>query len=166
MLVRIADYDAPLGDVFHAIKRALALVHRLTIVLSVDPPLETTSSITAGDAAVTGARQANSWDSNSDDSSDRHNRYSHDSDRSMDPNGMSSSSSLSSIAPSSFHSVQRLLSALYVSFTKQALALQRPLAELDIVFRESCGYPIGVGVEDQIPFDVFLGMPDGKGGQK
>ncbi|KAG0240883.1 hypothetical protein B0O80DRAFT_459307 [Mortierella sp. GBAus27b] len=160
MLVRIADYDAPLEDVFHAIKRALALVHRLTIVLSVDPPLETTSSITAEDAAVPGARQANSWDSNSDDSSDRHNRYSHDSDRSMDPNGMSSSSSLSSIAPSSFHSVQRLLSALYVSFTKQALALQRPLAELDIVFRESCGYPIGVGVEDQIPFDVFLGMPD------
>ncbi|KAG0277570.1 hypothetical protein BGZ96_002819, partial [Linnemannia gamsii] len=60
----------------------------------------------------------------------------------------------------SFHSVQKVLSALYVSFTKQAVALGRPLAELDIVIRESCGYDVGAGgVGDEIPFDVFLGLP-------
>ncbi|KAF9987642.1 hypothetical protein BGZ65_002731 [Modicella reniformis] len=40
------------------------------------------------------------------------------------------------------------------------MSLRRPLAELDVVFRESCGYPIGLGTEDEIPFNVFLGMPD------
>ncbi|KAF9581880.1 hypothetical protein BGW38_000942 [Lunasporangiospora selenospora] len=60
---------------------------------------------------------------------------------------------------STFHNVQRVLSALYVCFTKEAVALQRPLAELDIVFQDSCGYAIGAGAEDVIPFSVFMGMP-------
>ncbi|KAF9137281.1 hypothetical protein BGX30_010400 [Mortierella sp. GBA39] len=66
----------------------------------------------------------------------------------------------SATAGASFHSVQKVLSALYVSFTKQAMALGRPLAELDIVIRESCGYDVGAGgVGDEIPFNVFLGLP-------
>jgi hypothetical protein len=69
----------------------------------------------------------------------------------------------SKAAAASFHSVQKVLSALYVSFTKQAVALGRPLAELDIVIRESCGYDVGAGgVGDEIPFTVFLGLPPGK----
>lgn len=68
----------------------------------------------------------------------------------------------SATAGASFHSVQKVLSALYVSFTKQAVALGRPLAELDIVIRESCGYDVGAGgVGDEIPFNVFLGLPPG-----
>ncbi|KAF9174483.1 hypothetical protein BGX21_007368 [Mortierella sp. AD011] len=120
LLLRISDVDAPLGDAFHAIKRALALVHRLTIALSLTK---------SGSVSV-------SADSN---------------------NGPSTITNPHSL---SFHNVQRILSALYVSFTKQTVALKRPLAELDIVFRDSCGYEIGVGSQDIIPFDVFLGMPD------
>ncbi|KAF9427871.1 hypothetical protein BGZ94_003955 [Podila epigama] len=39
------------------------------------------------------------------------------------------------------------------------MALQRPLAELDIVLEDSCGYEIGTGITDEIPFDVLLGVP-------
>ncbi|KAK3820298.1 MAG: hypothetical protein J3Q66DRAFT_439308 [Benniella sp.] len=171
LLFRIPDYDAPLGDAFHAIQRALTLVHRLTIVVSIGPPSLASSHTTTPSTeeavttklSATEARQGaylNHRDStpSSEDSSDGHNNNLKASQRRqnhIDPNRASPSPS-----PSSFHSVQRLLSALYVSFTKQAMALQRPLAELDIVFRESCGYPIGVGTDDLIPFDVFLGMPD------
>ncbi|KAF9349141.1 hypothetical protein BGX26_012525 [Mortierella sp. AD094] len=123
LLLRISDVDAPLGDAFHAIKRALALVHRLTIALSVTQ---------SGSVSV-------SVDSN---------------------NGTIPPSTITSPQSLSFHNVQRILSALYVSFTKQTVALKRPLAELDIVFRDSCGYEIGVGSQDTIPFDVLLGMPD------
>ena len=173
LLFRIPDYDAPLGDAFHAIQRALSLVHRLTIVVSIVPPSLASSHTTTPSTeeavttkpSATEARQGAYLNHNStpssEDSSDGHNNNLKASQRRqdhIDPNRASPSPS-----PSSFHSVQRLLSALYVSFTKQAMALQRPLAELDIVFRESCGYPIGVGTDDQIPFDVFLGMPDGKG---
>ncbi|KAG0239417.1 hypothetical protein BGW41_007681 [Actinomortierella wolfii] len=56
-----------------------------------------------------------------------------------------------------FHNVQKFLSALYVNFTKHAVAMQRPLTELDIVFYDWCGYDIGVGTEDLIPFDLLLG---------
>ncbi|KAF8935583.1 hypothetical protein BGZ52_009051 [Haplosporangium bisporale] len=38
------------------------------------------------------------------------------------------------------------------------MALQRPLAELDIVLEDSCGYEIGTAADDEIPFDVFLGV--------
>lgn len=144
LLFRIPDYDAPLEDALHAIKRALVLVHRLTIVVSLTPSSDSGSFTAEAKVEQTGAAgQTRHHHAASEDSGD----------------GDSSPSSLHS---SSFHSVQRLLSALYVSFTKQSMALQRPLAELDIVFRESCGYPIGLGTEDEIPFDVFLGMPDGK----
>ncbi|KAF9208885.1 hypothetical protein BGZ49_007203 [Haplosporangium sp. Z 27] len=118
LLLRISDVDAPLGDAFHAIKRTLALVHRLTIVLSVTPSGSGLSS-------------------------------------------ESTSSTTNTNSPTlSFHNVQRILSALYVSYTKQAVALKRPLAELDIVFQDSCGYEIGVGLQDTVPFDVLLGLPD------
>ncbi|KAF9911062.1 hypothetical protein EC991_004935 [Linnemannia zychae] len=63
------------------------------------------------------------------------------------------------VGEASFHSVQKVLSALYVSFTKQAVALGRPLAELDIVIRGSCGYDVGAGTKDEIPFNVLLGLP-------
>ncbi|KAF9971056.1 hypothetical protein BGZ73_006073 [Actinomortierella ambigua] len=55
-----------------------------------------------------------------------------------------------------FHNIQKVLSALYVNFTQQAVAMNRPLAELDIVFYGWCGYDIGVGVDDLIPFDILL----------
>ncbi|KAF9432689.1 hypothetical protein BGZ76_010451 [Entomortierella beljakovae] len=110
LLLRISDVEAPLGDAFHAIKRTLSIIHRLTIVLSVD--------ISASDK-----------DNNKTELL-------------------------------SFHDVQRILSALYVSFTKQVVELKRPLAELDIVFQDSCGYEIGVGTHDTIPFDVLFGLPD------
>ncbi|KAF9306311.1 hypothetical protein BGZ74_006665 [Mortierella antarctica] len=38
------------------------------------------------------------------------------------------------------------------------MALERPLAELDIVLEDSCGYEIGTAAKDEIPFDVFLGV--------
>ncbi|KAG0305708.1 hypothetical protein BGZ98_003718 [Dissophora globulifera] len=132
LLLRIPDYDAPLGDAFHAIQRALAVVHRLTIVVSVRPSIN--------DAEQEAQQLDNNYAQHSN------------SNNSDITKGIS--------APPTFHCVQRLLSALYVSFTKQVVALERPLAELDIVFRESCGYEIGTGVEDELPFDILLGMPD------
>ncbi|KAF9110553.1 hypothetical protein BGX27_006189 [Mortierella sp. AM989] len=121
LLLKISHVDAPLGDAFHAIQRALALVHRLTIVLSVAP----TGSVSPSESSTNASTPT-----------------------------IVNSQSLS------FHNVQRILSALYVSFTKQTVALKRPLAELDIVFQDSCGYEIGLGPQDIIPFNVLLGMPD------
>lgn len=78
----------------------------------------------------------------------------------LTPNSSNATTNGCATAGASFHSVQKVLSALYVSFTKQAVALERPLAELDIVIRESCGYDVGAGcVGDEIPFNVFLGLP-------
>lgn len=81
----------------------------------------------------------------------------------LTPNSSNATTNGCATAGASFHSVQKVLSALYVSFTKQAVALERPLAELDIVIRESCGYDVGAGgVGDEILFNVFLGLPPGK----
>lgn len=78
------------------------------------------------------------------------------------PNGSNSHGAVTKKGVASFHDVQRFLSALYVSFSKHAQELQRPLAELDIVFQDTCGYEIGTGVADEIPFQVLLGLPAGK----
>ncbi|KAG0257976.1 hypothetical protein DFQ27_004871 [Actinomortierella ambigua] len=56
-----------------------------------------------------------------------------------------------------FHNIQKILSALYVNFTQLAVAMHRPLTELDIVFYDWCGYDIGVGSDDIVPFDILLG---------
>ncbi|KAF9117656.1 hypothetical protein BGW39_001967, partial [Mortierella sp. 14UC] len=74
-------------------------------------------------------------------------------------NNSTTNGTVATAGGASFHSVQKVLSALYVSFTKQAVALGRPLAELDIVIRESCGYDVGAGAKDEIPFNVLLGLP-------
>ncbi|KAG0047980.1 hypothetical protein BGZ83_007069 [Gryganskiella cystojenkinii] len=126
LLISITDFDASLSEAFHAIKRALVLCHRLTIVVATQPT----------DSAATESEPSNGHGTPKDNSS--------------------------KTAPSSspsFHSVQRLLSALYVTFTKQAQELDRPVAELDVVFQESCGYEIGAGVADEFPFHVLLGLP-------
>ncbi|KAF8929038.1 pantetheine-phosphate adenylyltransferase [Dissophora ornata] len=147
LLLNIPDFDAPLGDAFHSIQQALVLVHRLTIVVSTTPP------------NTDGADSSNTH-SNSHEG-DLNAKASAGADKKISgTQSQSPSSSSSSSSSSPFHSVQRLLSALYVCFTKLAMALNRPLAELDIVFRESCGYEIGAGTEDEVPFDVLLGMPD------
>ncbi|KAF9901791.1 hypothetical protein BX616_002148 [Lobosporangium transversale] len=127
LLLMISGFDSPLGDAFHAIQRALVLVHRLTIVISVIP--------SAGN------------------SKDPHNN-----DNIADT--INDNTPSSAVPSASFHNVQRLLSALYVSFTKEAMAMKKPLAELDIVIEDICGYPIGTGVADLVPFDIFIGLPD------
>ncbi|KAG0211218.1 hypothetical protein BGX33_004450 [Mortierella sp. NVP41] len=129
MLIAIPDFEAPLGDTCSSIHQALGLVNRLTIVVAVHDPSSSTRNGTTTTANTT--------------------------------NGTANAGAGTGVggAGASFHSVQKVLSALYVSFTKQALALDRPLAELDIVIRESCGYDIGAGLEDEIPFNVFLGLP-------
>ncbi|KAF9926876.1 hypothetical protein FBU30_003636 [Linnemannia zychae] len=130
-LIVIPDFDAPLGDICSSIHQALGLVDRLTIVVSV---------------------QGSTTDSSSSNRADGP-------DKATNNNSVSNKSQQKK-ASASFHSVQKVLSALYVCFTKQAVALGRPLAELDIVIRESCGYDVGAGgVGDEIPFDVFLGLP-------
>ncbi|KAG0210928.1 hypothetical protein BGX28_008765 [Mortierella sp. GBA30] len=140
LLIRISDMDAPLGDSFHAIQRALVLVHRLTVVVSV-PSLQKSST-------TSGLHQ-----NHSTGSSDRTSKAGSETQtKKTDSNSIP--------ANASFHCVQRLLSAIYVSFTKQAMALQRPLAELDVVFQHSCGYDIGTGADDEIPFDILLGTSE------
>ncbi|GJJ68990.1 pantetheine-phosphate adenylyltransferase [Entomortierella parvispora] len=120
LLTSITDFDAPLNETFHALKRALLLCHRITLVVSISESSST---------KVSGSDYSNS-------------------------NG-----ALNKKAATSFHDVQRFLSALYVSFSKHAQELLRPLAELDIVFQDTCGYKIGTGVADEIPFHVLLGLP-------
>ncbi|KAF9182449.1 hypothetical protein BGZ51_000690 [Haplosporangium sp. Z 767] len=150
LLIRIPDFDAPLGDSFHSIQQALVLVHRLTIVVSV-PTTPTTNALVTSHS--NSSPESNNDTENGENNSGRSRGGVSDTDRLL--NNLSNRSP----PPPSFHSVQRLLSALYVSFTKQVMALQKPLAELDIVFKDSCGYEIGAGKDDEIPFDLFLGTP-------
>lgn len=123
LLVSIANFDAPLNETFHALKRALLLCHRVTLVVNI--PASSPTKVSG-------------------------------------PNSSNSNGALNEKAATSFHDVQRFLSALYVSFSKHAQELQRPLAELNIVFQDTCGYEIGTGVADEIPFQVLLGLPAGK----
>ncbi|KAG0378718.1 hypothetical protein BGX24_003005 [Mortierella sp. AD032] len=130
LLIVIPDFEAPLGDTCSSIHQALGLVDRLTIVVSVQDTASFTST--------------NNSNSNCNGS----------------VTGAGGAGGVGGKGRASFHSVQKVLSALYVSFTKQAVALGRPLAELDIVIRESCGYDVGAGGESEdIPFNVFLGLP-------
>ncbi|KAG0262232.1 hypothetical protein BG011_000206 [Mortierella polycephala] len=150
LLIRISDFEAPLGDSFHCIQQALVLVHRLTIVVSVPTTSSTNTSETGHSNS---SPESNNDTVNGESNNGRSRGGVTDSDRLL--NNLNNRSA----PPPSFHSVQRLLSALYVSFTKQVMALQKPLTELDIVFKDSCGYEIGAGKDDEIPFNLFLGIP-------
>ncbi|KAG0269536.1 hypothetical protein BGZ95_002045, partial [Linnemannia exigua] len=136
LLIVIPDFEAPLGDTCSSIHQALGLVDRLTIVVSVQDSASftfTNNNGSSNNGSVTGGAEGGGVGGRKEEEED---------------------------GGASFHSVQKVLSALYVSFTKQAVALGRPLAELDIVIRESCGYDVGAGGEaEEIPFNVFLGLP-------
>jgi len=164
LLAQIPHWDVSLDETFQSIHQALLLVHRLTIVISARTGeanvCEPTSSLQAinGDsdskldlAAETKAPTTTTLGATFLDK------------KSISSTSLASTASASSTTSvfTTFHSVQRVLSALYVSFTKHTMALQRPLAELDIVLEDSCGYEIGAAADDEIPFDVFLGVAQG-----
>ncbi|KAG0343250.1 hypothetical protein BG000_004188 [Podila horticola] len=159
LLAQIPHWDASLDETFHSIHQALLLVHRLTIVIS---------ARTREPNAFKAARGLQAANGGSDSKLDLVAKATGSAIAPeaafLDKKSLSSTSLASMASASSttsvfttFHSVQRVLSALYVSFTKHAMALERPLAELDIVLEDSCGYEIGAA-EDEIPFDVFLGV--------
>lgn len=164
LLAQIPHWDASLDETFHSIHQALLLVHRLTIVISARAGEANASEAARGLQAANG-RSGSKLDLVAQaKGSALAPGATFLNKKSLSSTSLASLASASSTASvfTTFHSVQRVLSALYVSFTKHAMALERPLAELDIVLEDSCGYEIGTAAKDEIPFDVFLGVDQGK----